>query len=114
MFRRDVEAFCEAAERFFGPLAAYLPERVGGNAGEAGLPGGVLFAHRADLRVESVPITAQTLTLRLKGPMRFSMGGAPLALMGTGSALSLFCQRAGGGADASVRCRLGASKDFRV
>ena len=90
MFRRDVEAFCEAAERFFGPLAAYLPERVGGNAGEAGLPGGVLFAHRADLRVESVPITAQTLTLRLKGPVRFSMGGAPLALMGTGSALSLF------------------------
>ena len=90
MFRRDVEAFCEAAERFFDPLAAYLPERVGGNAGEAGLPGGVLFAHRADLRVESVPITAQTLTLRLKGPMRFSMGGAPLALMGTGSFLSLF------------------------
>ena len=90
MFRRDTEAFAEAAERFFDPLAAYLPERVGGNAGEAGLPGGVLFARRADLRVESVPITAQTLTLRLKGPTRFSMGGAPLALMGTGSALSLF------------------------
>ena len=90
MFRRDVESFVEAAARFFEPLAAYLPERVGGNADEAGLPGGVLFAHRAGLRVDNVPITAQTLTLRLKGPVRFSMGGAPLAVVGTGSSLGLF------------------------
>ena len=90
MFRRDVGSFLEAAERFFEPLAAYLPERVGGNADEAGLPGGVLFAHRAGLRIDNVPITAQTLTLRLRGPTRFSMGGAPLALVGSGPSLGLF------------------------
>ena len=90
MFRRDVEAFSEAAGRFFEPLAAYLPERVGGNADEAGLPGGVLFAQRPDLRIDKVPITAQTLTLHLKGPVRFSMGGTPLAVVGTGPSLSLF------------------------
>lgn len=90
LFDKDVQAFRHAVDVFFDQLAVYLPERIGGRAGEPRLPGGVLFAENAALRIERVPRDAMFLTLRLKGPLRFKFAGLDLAIMGSGRALSLY------------------------
>lgn len=89
LFEQDSEAFAQAAEALFAQLEQQLPKRVGGEAGEPRLSGGVLFAENSALDLTAIPRSAATLTLRLKGPMRFSLSGLDIALIGAPNAWTL-------------------------
>lgn len=84
-FQQDVQTFLQAAEAFFDRLERYLPLRVGGEAGEPQLKGGVLFGLNPALRVTSVAPDAQSVTVRLKGPTRFVLNGLEMAVTTSGS-----------------------------
>lgn len=90
LFEADMQAFAQAADRLFEQLAVYLPERVGGQANEPRLPGGVLFAVNPALTLETIPPRATSLTVRVKGPLRFKFAGSDVAIMGAAGALSLY------------------------
>ena len=89
MFERDTEAFARSAEMFFAQLEQLLPKRIGGAAPEPRLPGGVLFAENSALNLTAIPRSATALTLRLKGPMRFSLAGVDVAIIGSPQAWTL-------------------------
>lgn len=101
-FQADVQAFTAAAKAFFDRLEPFLPGKVGGEAGEPQLAGGVLFAINPVLRVNAIPRDANAITVRLKGPTRFMLGGLEIALTGTGNAHSLYV----GGQDHVLQPRL--------
>lgn len=88
-FQQDVRRFTQVAEEFFDWLGRHLPVRAGGEAGEPRLAGGVLFAENPALRLAKVSPDARAVTVRLKGPTRFVLGGLELAVTGSGRALSL-------------------------
>lgn len=75
LFQRDVLRFSELVQVFFDRLARIMPRSHGGHADEPQLPGGVLFAVSPTLRRESVAPEADAVTLRLKGPVRFTFLG---------------------------------------
>lgn len=89
-FQQDVRVFTEAANAFFDRLERYLPARVGGEAGEPQLRGGVLFAVNPALQIKAVPREATAVTVHLKGPIRFVLDGINLAITGSGRAQFLF------------------------
>jgi hypothetical protein len=87
---RDIESYRQAVDTFFGHLAPHLPARIGGEAGEPRLMGGVLFAENPALRLDRISASADSLTLRLRGPLRFKFAGLALAITGASPAWSLF------------------------
>jgi hypothetical protein len=89
-FQRDTARNLEVVRLLFERLEPHLPARVGGHAAPSRLGGGVLFAVSAAHRWERVPHGAEALTLRLVGPVRFTLGGHPIAVMGTGDSRTLF------------------------
>ena len=89
-FQQDVQRFTTAVHVFFDHLERYLPARVGGEAGDPQLHGGILFAVNPALRIEMVARDASAVTVRLKGPTRFTLGGLELAITGSARAQSLF------------------------
>jgi hypothetical protein len=93
-FQRDAERNVEAIRMLFERLEPHLPARVGGGAQPKRLGGGVLFAVSPALRWERVPRGAEALTLRLVGPVRFTLGGHAIAVMGTGDSRTLFVDEA--------------------
>lgn len=109
-FQQDVALFSEAANTFFDRLLRYLPARVGGEAGEPQLRGGVLFAVNPSLQLKAVPREALAVTVRLKGPVRFALGGLELAITGSGRAQYLFV----GGQEHALQPRMRIAVDNRV
>ncbi len=89
-FQRDVARNLEVTHALFERLERQLPARVGGAAPPPRLAGGVLFAVSPALRWERVPQGANALTLRMAGPVRFTIGGHEVAVMGTGESRTLF------------------------
>ncbi len=89
-FQRDAERNVEAIRLLFERLESHLPARVGGGAAPRRLAGGVLFAVSPALRWERVPRGAEALTLRMVGPVRFTLGGHVIAVMGSGDSRTLF------------------------
>ncbi len=89
-FQRDAERNVEAIRLLFERLEPNLPARVGGGAAPRRLAGGVLFAVSPALRWERVPRGAEALTLRMVGPVRFTLGGHVIAVMGSGDSRTLF------------------------
>lgn len=82
-FQQGVQNFSNAAHSFFNRLERHLPGRVGGEAGEPQLNGGVLFAVNPALRVNSVALGATSVTVHLKGPTRFALAGVDIAVTGS-------------------------------
>jgi len=89
-FQRDVARNVEATHALFERLERHLPARVGGAAPPPRLGGGVLLAVSPALRWDRVPQGADALTLRMAGPVRFTIGGHEVAVMGTGESRTLF------------------------
>lgn len=89
-FQRDVGRNLEAVQALFGRLERLLPDRVGGSAAPPRLGGGVLLARSPSIRWERVPQGADALTLRMAAPVRFTLGGHEVAVMGTGESRTLF------------------------
>ena len=89
-FQQDVQRFTTAMHVFFDHLERYLPAKVGGEAGDPQLRGGVLFAVNPALRIDTVARDASAVTVHLKGPTRFTLGGLELAITGSARAQSLF------------------------
>ena len=81
-FQQDVLGFSNAVHTFFNRLERYLPGRVGGEAGEPQLSGGVLFAVNPALRIASVAADASAVTVHLKGPTRLVLAGLEIAITG--------------------------------
>ena len=92
LFERDTGAFARAAETLVAQLGPLLPKRVGGEMAEPRLPGGVLFAENSALNLTAIPRSATSLTLRLKGPMRFSLAGLDAAIIGAPGAWTLVAE----------------------
>ncbi len=90
MFQRDSLHFTDLVHVFFERLADYLPTTVGGRASGPQLDGGVLFGHNPALRWESVPPGTNAITVRLVGPVRFTLAQHDIAVMGSGPSQSLF------------------------
>ncbi len=90
VFARDVIHAQTAANAVVDRLERYLPARVGGRAPGPRLAGGVLFAVNPALRWEKVPTGAQAVTLRVTGPVRFTIGGHEVAVMGSGASRTFF------------------------
>ena len=82
-FQQDVYSFTAAVHSFFSRLERYLPGRVGGEALEPQLSGGVLFAVNPALRVNNVATGASSVTVHLKGPTRFALAGVDIAVTGS-------------------------------
>lgn len=80
LHQEDVQNYLRAAEALFSSLAQHLPKRVGGLAAEPELPGGVLLADNAALKIDAVPYGATSLTLRLARPLGFALAGIDVAL----------------------------------
>jgi hypothetical protein len=89
-FGRDVSRSLAAATAVAERLQRHLPARVGGRAAGARLQGGVLFALNPALRWEKVPAGVKAITLRFTGPVRFTLGGHEVAVMGTGTSRTFF------------------------
>ena len=89
-FQRDVARNLEAVQALFERLERMLPARVGGSAPPPRLAGGVLLGRLPGLRWERVPQGADALTLRMTAPVRFTLGGHEVAVMGTGESRTLF------------------------
>jgi len=89
-FQRDVSRALEAVQALFERLERRLPARVGGSAPPPRLAGGVLLGRAPALRWERVPHGADALTLRLAAPVRFTLGGHEVAVMGAGESRTLF------------------------
>ena len=89
LFEHDVEAFTQAAEALFTQLGQHLPKRVGGEAEEPRLTGGVLFAENSALNLTEIPRRVTALTLQLKGPTRLSLAGVNIAVIGAAGAWRL-------------------------
>jgi hypothetical protein len=89
-FQRDVGRHVEAVQALFERLDRHLPARVGGSAPPPRLAGGVLMGMSTALRWERVPQGADALTLRMVGPVRFTLGGQEVAVMGAGESRTLF------------------------
>ena len=89
-FQRDVARNLEAVQALFERLQRMLPARVGGSAPPPRLAGGVLLGRLPGLRWERVPQGADALTLRMTAPVRFTLGGHEVAVMGTGESRTLF------------------------
>lgn len=89
-FQRDVARNVEATHALFERLERQLPARVGGAAPPPRLTGGVLLAVSPALRWDRVPQGADALTLRMAGPVRFTLGGHEVAVMGAGESRTLF------------------------
>jgi hypothetical protein len=89
-FQRDVARHVEAVQALFERLDRHLPSRVGGSAPAPRLAGGVLMGVSPALRWERVPQGAEALTLRMVGPVRFTLGGQEIAVMGVGESRTLF------------------------
>ena len=90
MFQRDVARCLEHAHALMGRLERHLPARVGGRAPGPQLAGGVLLAVNPALRWDRVPPGAEAVTLRMAGPVRFTIGGHEVALMGSEGTRTLF------------------------
>lgn len=90
MFQRDVHRFGELVHGYFERLADQLPPDVGGKGAGPQLPGAVLFGEHPASRVERVPAGADAITVRLLGPLRFTLGGIDIAVTGTGESRGLF------------------------
>ena len=89
-FQRDVAHTLAAAAAVADRLERHLPGRVGGRAPGPRLSGGVLFAANPALRWERVPAGADAVTLRITGPVRFTIGGHEVAVMGSGASRTFF------------------------
>jgi hypothetical protein len=89
-FIKEVQFFTTLMEDFFSKLEPYLSSRVGGRSSDPQLMGGVLFAENAALNLNSVSKEAKSVTVKLKGPVRFSLSGVDIAVMGSKEAQSLF------------------------
>ncbi|MDZ7703753.1 MAG: hypothetical protein U5L04_04620 [Trueperaceae bacterium] len=92
-FEKDVQRYMEAVDEFFDELERHLPSRVGGRAEWPTLASNkVLFAEHPALRVDKVPTGAKSLTVRLKGPTRFRLGGVEIALLYSGETWWLYVE----------------------
>lgn len=80
MLQQDIQLFSQAADDFFDKLAAYLPRRVGGNADDPKLTGGVLFAENPALRIDDVPEDMPAVTVHLRGALRLMLAGVEVAI----------------------------------
>jgi hypothetical protein len=89
-FQRDVAHTLAAAAAVVDRLERHLPGRVGGRAPGPRLAGGVLFAVNPALRWEKVPTGAQAVTMRVTAPVRFTIGGHEVAVMGSGASRTFF------------------------
>ncbi len=90
IFKQDVRRFCALMQSFFDRLEHYLPVSVGGKAKEPQLPMGVLFADDPVLRMSDVPAAATAVSLKLKGSLRFKLGGYDLAIVEEGGERALY------------------------
>lgn len=107
LFQRDAERHVEAMRALFERLEPHLPASVGGGAPPTRLAGGVLFAVTPALRWDRVPRGAEALTLRLVGPVRFTLGGHAIAVMGAGDTRTLFVDDEAHPLEASMVVRAG-------
>ncbi len=89
-FQRDVARNLEAVQALFERLERMLPARVGGSAPPPRLAGGVLLGRLPGLSWERVPHGVDALTLRMSAPVRFTLGGHEVAVMGAGESRTLF------------------------
>jgi hypothetical protein len=89
-FQRDVQRAVGAASALAERLQRHLPERVGGRASGPRLSGGVIGGLNPALRWEKVPAGAQAVTLRVTTPVRFTIGGHQIAVVGSGASRTLF------------------------
>ena len=89
-FQRDVSRNLEVVDALFERLERRLPARVGGSAPPPRLAGGVLLGRSPALRWDKVPHGADALTLRMAAPVRFTLGGHEVAVMGAGESRTLF------------------------
>lgn len=89
-FQRDVARNLEAVQALFERLERMLPARVGGAAPPPRLGGGVLLGRLPTMRWERVPHDADALTVNMASPVRFTLGGHEVAVMGTGESRTLF------------------------
>jgi len=89
-FQRDVGRNLEAVQALFERLQRMLPARVGGSAPPPRLGGGVLLGRLPAMRWERVPHNADALTVNMASPVRFTLGGHEVAVMGTGESRTLF------------------------
>lgn len=85
LLRRDVLRYGDLVRAFFDRLADHLPTSVGGRASGPQLIGGVLFGVNPALRIERVPAGAESLTVRLLGPTRFTLGEVDFGVVGSGN-----------------------------
>lgn len=108
-FQQDVQNFSSAVHSLFNRLERHLPGRAGGEAGEPQLSGGVLFAVNPALRVANVATGATAVTVHLKGPTRFLLGGLEIAVTG-GRAPLLYV----GGRDYLLQPRLRLSLEGKI
>ncbi|CAN5758499.1 hypothetical protein BH24DEI2_BH24DEI2_08530 [soil metagenome] len=83
VFQQDIHNFTAAVHSFFSRLERYLPGRIGGEALEPQLLGGVLFAVNPALRVNTVATGSTSVTVHLKGPTRFALAGVDIAVTGS-------------------------------
>lgn len=90
LFRQDVERFTGLVEALFERIGRHLPRSVGGQAGGPQLRGGVLFAVNPALRWEDVPVGANEVTVKLRGPTRFSLAGTEISVSGPGAGQVLY------------------------
>ena len=110
MFQRDVERCLEHAQALVERLERHLPARVGGRAPGPRLAGGVLLAANPALRWERVPPGAEAVTLRMVGPVRFTIGGHEVALMGSEDTRTLFVDGASHPLSPHLEVRVGRGR----
>jgi hypothetical protein len=89
-FMQETQQFVLLIEEFFAKITPHLPARVGGKASDPQLTGGVLFAESAALGLKAVPKEAKSVTVRIRGPVRFLLSGIDIAVMGVKGAFSLY------------------------
>ena len=110
MFQRDVARCAEHAQALMERLERHLPARVGGRAPGPRLAGGVLLAVNPALRWERVPPGAEAVTLRMVGPVRFTIAGHEVALMGSADTRTLFVGGASHPLTPHLEVRVGRGK----
>ncbi|MGL4609207.1 MAG: hypothetical protein ACRCYY_05905 [Trueperaceae bacterium] len=89
-FMKETQAFAVLIEDFFTKITPHLPKRVGGKASDPQLSGGVLFATTPALNITVVPKEAKAVTVCVRGPVRFTLSGIDVGVMGVQGAFSLY------------------------
>ncbi len=89
---KDKIYYSKVIRVFFAKLRSILFKSHGGDVDAPRLDGGVLFAKNPVLEVQSIAKSAKAITIRIKGPMRFTLAGLELALMGSGKHMMIYLE----------------------